>query len=84
MTASNDFPDVRDLATEFHCSLSTIWRRVADGTFPKPIKIGGLTRWVRPEIDAVIDRAKRDRDEAEAAINAKLAERGGNPTPEAA
>lgn len=29
--------------------------RVADGTLPKPIKIGGLTRWVRPEIDAVVD-----------------------------
>ncbi len=67
MTASNDFPDVRDLATEFHCSPSTIWRRVADGTFPKPIKIGGLTRWVRPEIAAVVDRAKRERDKPKAA-----------------
>ncbi len=59
--------DVRDLAEEFNCNPSTIWRRVADGTLPKPIKIGGLTRWVRPEIDTVIDRAKAVRDDPEAA-----------------
>ncbi len=63
MTTSKKFPDVRDLAAEFNCNPSTIWRRVADGTFPKPIKIGGLTRWVPEEIDAVVDRAKRARDE---------------------
>ena len=67
MTASKKFPDVRDLATEFNCNPSTIWRRVADGTLPKPFKIGGLTRWVPEEIDAVIDRAKRARNTPEAA-----------------
>jgi predicted DNA-binding transcriptional regulator AlpA len=24
---------------------STFWREVAKGTLPKPVKIGGLTRW---------------------------------------
>jgi predicted DNA-binding transcriptional regulator AlpA len=67
MTTSTEFPDVRALAAEFNCSPSTIWRRAADGTFPKPIKIGGMTRWARDEIDAVIDRAKRTRDEPDAA-----------------
>ena len=67
MTTSKKFPDVRDLAEEFNCNPSTIWRWVADGTFPKPIKIGGLTRWVGEETEAVIDRAKRTRDEAGAA-----------------
>ena len=52
MTTSKKFPDVRDLAEEFNCNPSTIWRRVADGTLPKPFKIGGLTRWVPEEIDA--------------------------------
>ena len=31
---------------------------------PRPIRIGGMTRWARDEIDAVIDRAKRARDVA--------------------
>lgn len=26
-------------------SRATLWRRVAEGTFPKPIKLGGITAW---------------------------------------
>ncbi|MGR3717820.1 MAG: helix-turn-helix transcriptional regulator [Thermohalobaculum sp.] len=62
--------EVRTVAAMIEISPSTVWRRVADGTLPKPCRIGGLTRWSRPEV--------------EAAINAKLAERGGTPEPEAA
>tara|TARA_R110002072_G_scaffold73998_2_gene175613 strand:- start:782 stop:991 length:210 start_codon:yes stop_codon:yes gene_type:complete len=40
------------------CSKSTFWRRVADGTFPKAIKIGGLTRWSQIEISQVVEEAK--------------------------
>ena len=35
---------VENLAELLNCSKSTIWRWVADNKFPKPIKIGGLTR----------------------------------------
>ena len=56
--------DVKAVAALFQASPSTIWRRVNDGTMPRPIRIGGMTRWARDEIDAVIDRAKRARDEA--------------------
>lgn len=38
-------------------SRASFWRRVADGTFPKPIKIGGATRWRRSELIEAIDRA---------------------------
>lgn len=38
-------------------SRATFWRRVADGTFPKPIKIGGATRWRRSDLIDAIDRA---------------------------
>ena len=70
MTAHNEAPvllDVKAVAALFQSSPATIWRRVNDGTMPRPVRIGGMTRWVRDEIDAVIDRAKRIRDEAEAA-----------------
>ncbi len=46
------------------CSRATIWRRIADGTLPQPVKIGGMTRLVLPEICAVVERAKAARDEA--------------------
>jgi len=64
MTTSRKFPNVRDIADDFNCSTSTIWRWVADGKFPKPFKIGGLTIWDDGEIDSMIDSAKRDRGEA--------------------
>ena len=39
------------------CSPSTIWRRVADRTLPKPTKIGGMTMWDESEVDAAIEAA---------------------------
>lgn len=44
------------------CSKSTFWRRVGDGTIPRPVKIGGMSRWPRSEIVAVIERAKTQRE----------------------
>ncbi len=67
MTTHNEGPallDVKAVAALFQASPSTIWRRVNDGTMPRPVRIVGMTRWVRDEIDAVIDSAKRTRDEA--------------------
>lgn len=36
------------------CGRSTLWRWVADGVIPKPIKIGGASRWYLSEIEAAI------------------------------
>lgn len=44
-------------------SRATFWRRVADGTLPKPIKIGHATRWLHSEIEAVVDAAVAKRDQ---------------------
>lgn len=44
-------------------SRATWWRRVNDGTLPKPVRIGGLTRWSRKEVMAVLDQALVKRDE---------------------
>ena len=48
-------------------STSTVWRRAKDGTLPRPIKIGGMTRWSRAEIEAVIAQRLAERDGPEAA-----------------
>ena len=66
MTAYNEAPillDVKAVAALFQSSPATIWRRMNDGTMPAPVRIGGMTRWARDEIDTVIDRAKCERDE---------------------
>lgn len=42
-------------------SVPTIWRRVADGTIPKPLKIGALSRWLKSDIHAVIVQAMAKR-----------------------
>jgi|AACY02.2.fsa_nt_gi Predicted transcriptional regulator len=36
-------------------SRATFWRRVTDGTFPQPIRIGRSTRWRRDELQAAVD-----------------------------
>ena len=54
---------IRDIeaASLLGCSRATFWRRVADGTFPKPIRICGITRWDLTDIISVIETAKRQR-----------------------
>ena len=44
------------------CSKATFWRRVADGTIPRAVKIGGMSRWPQSEIVAVIEQAKAQRE----------------------
>ena len=43
-------------------SRATFWRRVADGTLPRPIRLGGRTLWRRSELRAVIDNLAAERD----------------------
>ena len=43
-------------------SRATFWRRVADGTLPRPIRLGGRTLWRRSELRAVIDNLTAERD----------------------
>lgn len=38
-------------------SRATFWRRVKDGTFPQPVKIGGVTRWWRDALISAIPRS---------------------------
>ncbi|MCJ1900958.1 AlpA family transcriptional regulator [Paracoccus versutus] len=54
----------REAAPLLGISVPTFWRRVADGTIPKPIKLGALSRWPQSEILEVIERAKAARHDA--------------------
>ncbi|WP_068114405.1 helix-turn-helix transcriptional regulator [Tropicimonas marinistellae] len=56
-------PLIRDVegAAILSISKATWWRRVADGTLPKPLKIGGMSRWRRSDALAVLARVEEDR-----------------------
>ncbi|WP_347917111.1 AlpA family transcriptional regulator [Paracoccus marcusii] len=54
----------REAAPLLSISVPTFWRRVADGTVPKPLKLGNLSRWPQSEILEVIERAKAARSDA--------------------
>ena len=51
-----------ELAEILGCSRATIWRRVKDGALPKPIKLGGLSRFVLSEINATVESAMAARN----------------------
>ncbi len=62
-------PLIRDHegAAMMGCSKATFWRRVSDGTILPAIKIGGMSRWRRSDIEAVISRAEENRAQSQAA-----------------
>ncbi len=64
MTSTNLDGLIRDAeaAKIIGCSKSSFWRRVADGTFPQPVKFGGLSRWLKTDIIEAIDAAKEKRN----------------------
>lgn len=47
----------REVADSLRMSVPTLYRRMADGTLPKPVKLGGLSRWPQSEILAALKAA---------------------------
>jgi len=64
MTITDPLLVARECAAILQVSVPTFWRRVADGTVPKPVKLGGLSRWPQSEILEVIETAKASRTAA--------------------
>lgn len=60
-TASDPLLKDRECAALLGVSVPTFWRRVADGTVTRPIKLGGMSRWPQSEVLDVIERAKAAR-----------------------
>ncbi len=50
-----------DAAALLACSRSTFWRRVADGTLPRPIRLGGISRWRAADIALAVSQAEEKR-----------------------
>ena len=47
------YMSAKDVAQHFGCGVSTVWRWKDLKVIPQPVKIGGLTRWRREQIEAV-------------------------------
>ena len=45
----------RDIREMFSMSDTTLWRRVKDGTFPKPAIIGRMKYWKKSWIDQLMN-----------------------------
>ena len=54
----------KNAAKMLGCSVSSVWRRVREGVIPRPLKIGGMSRWPQSEIQSVIDKALLKREAA--------------------
>ncbi|MEM9392800.1 MAG: helix-turn-helix domain-containing protein [Pseudomonadota bacterium] len=46
------------------CARSTFWKWVQEGKFPRPAKLGGMSRWPATDIEAFIAQATAARDAA--------------------
>ena len=44
---------VKEVAVTLGIGVSTVWRQLDLGQFPKPIKIGRATRWRKADIEAI-------------------------------
>lgn len=54
----------REGAILLQISVPTFWRWAANGTLPKPVKLGGMSRWPQSELLAVVEAAKAKRPAA--------------------
>jgi len=42
-------------------NVATLYRHIRKGTFPKPVKVGGSSRWLREECEAALRSMVEDR-----------------------
>ncbi|WP_312795587.1 helix-turn-helix transcriptional regulator [Tianweitania sp.] len=47
----------QEVADLLKVSIPTIYRRMADGSLPKPVKLGAVARWPQSEIIAAVKAA---------------------------
>lgn len=57
MTPVDPLLKAREVADFLQVSVPTIYRRIADGTLPKPVKLGACSRWPQSEILSAVHAA---------------------------
>ena len=61
ITSPDPLLNYRESAALLNVSVQTFYRRVADGTIPRPIKLGHAVRWPQSELINTIERLKAAR-----------------------
>ncbi|GAA5111841.1 DNA-binding protein [Bartonella jaculi] len=61
MTENDILLTDRESAKLLHMSVSTFRRHVINGSLPKPLKFGFLSRWLQSDLINVIEQAKQQR-----------------------
>jgi predicted DNA-binding transcriptional regulator AlpA len=54
--------DAKKLAEMLGASVRTVWRLVSAGILPKPVQVGGSTRWFESDIAEFQRRLKEKRE----------------------
>ena len=54
--------DVDAVAILLGASARTVWRLVASKVLPKPVRIGGSTRWFESDLEAFQRKLREERD----------------------
>ena len=55
---------LKDVAALLNCHWSTVFNLIKKQNFPKPIHIGGASRWYLPAVDAwILERVKAEHPE---------------------
>lgn len=55
------FLSLKDVAARLHVSIRSVWRLIARGEFPKPVKVGEALRIIPSEFEAYIEGLKQKR-----------------------
>ncbi|WP_375631373.1 MULTISPECIES: helix-turn-helix transcriptional regulator [unclassified Bartonella] len=61
MTENDILLTDRESAKLLHMSVSIFRRHVTNGSLPKPLKFGFLSRWLQSDLLNVIEQAKQQR-----------------------
>lgn len=69
MTAIDPLLKVDEVAALLCISRPSLYRRIADGTIPPPMKLGQLSRWSRAEVLAALAEARQRAGRVEPAKN---------------
>lgn len=55
---------ITEVCSRTHFSRTTVYRYINQGRFPKPVRIGQMSRWVEREIDEWIENLMSGRGAA--------------------
>lgn len=62
MNAIDPLLKAREVAELLSISVTSVYRRMADGTIPQPIKLGQLSRWSKADILRAVEAARERAD----------------------